>query len=393
MAQQSAAQPTAASNALPFKLATRRYYTNPGNMQAITSAGGVSQIQLLKTGYLSRIKLNVSGTITLSNSGTAAASVTPSVFWPWNLLSNIRLSVNPTDIFNVDGFGAYLANMQNHIAFAGAGALTEILGAGVTAAQGPTAIFGTTTGTLSVPASGNLTVQVGQIYNVPVAVDPQLKTGLLDLQAAGLNATLYCTAGQVTDWFGTLPSGVTVSGVNLTISPQMECFAKPNNAGSQPDTSYWHTWRYDDYPWTAAGDQLFNPAPGNVFLRVLARFLSGGYQGTPPAFLATAGNPNTSNFGNTKVDYTGLQEPELLPAVNRLLDFRELHGFDLPDGIIPFDFRDGGGSVELGWDPRDNYNTRKMTYFHVTANTAITPPAGSIIRWYREELVPVQRVG
>jgi hypothetical protein len=365
-------------------------------MQAITSPGGTSQLQMLKTGYLSKLALNVSGTITFNNTATSAATVNVSPFWPYNLLSNIRLSVNPTDIFNLDGFGAFLAGLQDHIAYAAGGPQSEIISNYVTANQGPAAIFGTAGtpgGTLTAAASGNTTIQIGHSYVIPVAVDEQLKTGLIDLQAAGLNMTLYCTAGQVADWFGTLPSGVTVSAVNINIVPQMTAFAKPASAGSQPDTSYWHTWRYEDYPWTAAGDQIYNPTPGNVFLRILSRFLSGGYQGTAPAFLATPGNPNTQNFNATKIDYTGLQEPEILPCVDRLRLFRQYHGFDIPDGVIPFDFRDGGGSVELGWDPRDNFNTRTMTYFHATVNSSLTPTAGSIIRWYREELVPVQRIG
>jgi hypothetical protein len=161
-----------------------------------------------------------------------------------------------------------------------------------------------------------------------------------------------------------------------------EFYSVPAERGAQPNTTYIHRIIGDTASWTASGDQIYKVPVNGTILRVWSDWKTNG---APAPFLATASDPTTQNFANTIVQYAATQRPEIEDSKIRAWRHRLNYNQDTPNGIILYDFAVGGGSIEMGADSRDAYDTQRLTEFAIVTNTSITPTTGTV-DYIRQEL-------
>src|SRR6476646_6715589 len=79
----------------------------PMNGLDFTASGRTSQ-PIPRVGYLGRIHIHFSGTLTVTLGGGTAAL---DALGPWNLCNRVRVQANSgQDIYSVSGYGAYLVD-------------------------------------------------------------------------------------------------------------------------------------------------------------------------------------------------------------------------------------------------------------------------------------------
>lgn len=334
------------------------------------------RVDLPQVGYAARLHIKAFGTIT-TNASAAGTWKTASGYWPYNLLSRLRLVSNEgLELYNTRGYVNQLVQMV-HRELCAPAQNPVALNYGVSNAGAPTAVTVFPTGTIGVSTTYNVCVD----YYIPIASDRFLTAGLLLLQNQATRVSLECTLGAGADW-GLTAGAETPS---ITVRAALEYFSVPADPQAQPDTSYIHRWIEDVQPWTASGDNLYKVPVNGVILNILSIYENAG---SPQPFFSTAGNPNTPNFGNVYVQYAASMRPEQEDFRLHLAQQRLVYGLDFPDGVFVWDFASGGGIPSLGIRPRDVYDTSQLTEFAIAENTTVTPGANSKIYRVRRELQP-----
>lgn len=199
------------------------------------TGGGVTQIELPKTGFLARLYLSISittaGTITTQNPLGACSAI-----------KRIRLSTNSgIDLFNVSGAGIHyiLQNMQ------------EL--EGVNGRQPKN--------------QGNSTLVTATSYNldaiIPVMLNLHDPVGLVLLQNEQLQVLL--TVEWESDVNVILTGGGTLTG---TCNPALEIFTVPPDKADYPPLNVVQQIIEDQYPIAATGDYILNVPRGNTYMQI-----------------------------------------------------------------------------------------------------------------------------
>lgn len=195
--------------------------------------GGITSIELPKTGLLARIYLNITGAV----SGTLSA---PNALGMASIIKRVRLATNSgIDIFNVSGAGfAYMLN--------------QAIETGLQPAQPSTAAFVAVTAT-------TYTLN----FVIPVMLNLHDPVGLILLQNEQLQTIL------TVEWEAdaTVATGATVTG---TAAVMVEFFTVPVDPADMPPLNLVHQTIEDQIGITASGDYIYNAPRGATYLQILA---------------------------------------------------------------------------------------------------------------------------
>jgi hypothetical protein len=372
-----------------FKHFTRR---NRAQLATMTFAGynDIQSRDLLQVGLNSRIDILVVGALTFA----AGATGTINDLWPGNLIRSIVLRSNEgTELYRTDGLTNLVLQKLRHrgeeISFqdrfatstTGKIKLFRQANTGQSVIMTP-GVSGTTALAPGVTAPTTGTFPICMRYRIDLATDDDLRSGLLLLQNQSVRATLELQLGQPADWgfTGTLPTIAT----SFTATVVQEYYSVPDDPKAWPDLTFVNRTISEVQPWTTSGEQIWRVPVSGIVYRLMRQYRSGGT--TAQAFMA-ADDPRNANFSQVRLTYGSTQTPEQEDARIHMLKQSDLYGRFLPDGIFVYDFYAGGGSVELGFDPRDAYDTSNLTEFLVAETTSVSPPANSVIVNTRQELL------
>lgn len=194
--------------------------------------GGITSIELPKTGLLARIYLNITGAV----SGTLTA---PNGLGMASIIKRVRLATNSgIDIFNVSGAGfAYMLN--------------NAIETGLQPAQPSTGAFvGVTATTYTLN------------FVIPVMLNLHDPVGLILLQNEQLQTilTIEWEADAV------VATGATVTG---TAAVAVEFFTVPVDPADMPPLNLVHQTIEDQIGITASGDYIYNAPRGATYLQML----------------------------------------------------------------------------------------------------------------------------
>lgn len=364
----------------PFRMATRRNRQMTQDM-AFTGPGQFQRVDIPQVGYLADIWIKLYGTIV---TGTSSAG-SYSNYFPWNILQSLSLRSNEgLEIYRTNGYSNLLIQSVMRPSFS-----PNMTSAGTTT-------LGSTSGMQTAvrcgPAAGSAradstTYNINVLYHIPVACDRRLSAGLLLLQNQATRLQLELQTNQYQGNGGINGIGTSTfalgSGGSLSLTARTVCefFAVPPDPASQPDLTFVHRWIEDSVSWTTTGNQQYLVPVNGVISRVICDVENNG----TPQIWFTGADPNAPTVGNSIVTYAASNSPETEDATILLGRQRYLYEADLPNGCLVWEFSDGAGGVEMGWDGRDVYDTALLTQFAVTLNISATPTSGKI-RYIRQEL-------
>ncbi len=288
------------------------------------AGGGLTQIELPKTGIFARLWLSISIT-------TAGTITTQNPLGACSALRRIKLTTNAgIDVYNVSGAGNFYL-LQNHVELGG-----------VTGRQPKN--------------QGNSTLVTATSYNLDMVIPIQLNLkdllGLLLGQNEQL--TLYLSVEWETDANVILTGGGTLTGV---CTPWIEYFTTPPDPIDRPPMDTIHQIIEDQVVIAATGDYIYQPPRGNIYLQIL-----GGYG----INAAPADNWNRAIYRINQNDI-------LMDVTPGWGDMVEGYRNNLTRvlGVVPFDFIGSDGFGSYG-SSRDFINSALLTDMQIVLTTTAT---------------------
>lgn len=324
--------------------------------QAFPGVGGSSNVQILQTGILSKLRIRFVGTVTVVLGGGTCATTSA---WPYNLLRRVVFSANgQSNLVNVSGWDLKVRNFVERADQNDRGVSRGIGGAspGTARTQGTLSLNNENWGLgQNVTAVAAATYDVDLIWEVPVSFDQLYLHGAVFAQTSSTDlnlrldwatsAELFALTGAAT---ATVAGNFVVEAVLFTI-PQA-----PDGSVLVPDLSMFHAMIGTRSPGPAIGMneiRLAGQGVGRQLMRVWFRTLNGA---TPAPLPMTA-----ANYGAIGWRYGGNDTPEqwqdgrLVAQINEGLfgsDFGSLQGYGILDWSSEFAVRDSideGAATEL----------------------------------------------
>jgi hypothetical protein len=284
------------------------------------AGGGITSIELPKTGFLSRIYLYIPITIT----GTLSS---PNALGVASVVKRVRVSTNSgIDIFNVSGPGyAYLLRHYQDIE----------------------------THDVSPKNNGTLAVTAASFrmdMAIPIMLNLHDPVGLLLLQNEQLQVVL------TVEWEAdtAVATGATVVA---TAEPTVEFFTVPPDRQDWPPLNIIHQIIEDNIAIAATGDYIYNFQRGNVYLQALA-----GYG------LAPVGVDNWSR-AIVRINQSDILYDLNVGAMDALVGYR--NGYQRSLGTLPFDFLGSDGLGNYG-SARDFINSGLLTDYQLVLSAVST---------------------
>ncbi len=351
--------------ATSFDLATRQTKRSYGSIQLPSQAG--VPFPMPKTGFLSKVTVAVSGTMTVTLGGGTA--VIDPILGPWGFFSRIILAINGSkQVYNIDGLGSYgFTAMSAHNAQPDNGMIpTPYPHSALVYAAG----VGAGANTWKLP------------FVIPVAPnDDELLGGFINMYDA-LQATL--TVQQPGAMYSLTPgiapilvTGAAVAAFAGAAKVNAETFDLPLQAvQANPPGGFLHTVNQTQVGLANTGEQQIKLDNEGVYLQVLHHMALNGIA-TSTQFDALALG---SQFSYKHYD----MESQFVLSQQRLM-----YGRDLPPGFVVTDLFYQGLPNLGGW--RDVFDASTVSDFR--AFVTITPGAvlGSnpTLRTYSRVLEPV----
>ena len=354
--------PTPAQSYAAFRRATQQNQYLNQNM-IFSQFGQLQTLQLPQTGYLGRIWLYFTGTIT-TGAGTPAGSWASYPPMPYNLIKKIRVYTSEgVEIVNISGWGLYLLNMRKESTPNMAGNVFAYLNSNTATALYQTVTPGAT------PAASTAYTLSGCL-EVPIVTDDVMMYGLINTQTNDVRVYMDIT------WCNQSDTG-SVSGVTLTpaftVYPQIEFYLVPGDSAAQPVLSYVHSLYEEYFPFTTVGDIIYRPTPGNIYMSLSGIVENNGAQVAP------------TNINTVKVVYAQGVSPFYEQYLNNIQRLKRTIGITPPDGYFSYSF-DYGNSDPTQADPRDWLNTAAQTDLQFVINVTGITPASAQLRCIREQL-------
>lgn len=218
------------------------------------ASAGVSQIPLPKVGYLSKIHLHVTGTMTVTP-GTGTATLSEK--GPWTLLRRVRYQIGSgTELVNVSGYGLHLVDMMKKLEWVpNDGKISSSYAAQIYRA--------------GVNSGANL-----WDFHITVPITPNERdlVGLILLQAEGTVTNLICewqVAGGATNDFPVVLTGNATASFVGRVEAYLETFTVPAEIENQPPLDRVHQILERTDPITSTGDMSVKLLEENTYLRIL----------------------------------------------------------------------------------------------------------------------------
>lgn len=278
------------------------------------AAAGVAQQPIPRVGYLARIHLHITGTMTVTpGTGTAVLSEKG----PWALLRRVRYSIGSgTEIFNTSGWGAHLVDYMaklNWIPEDGrmsASYANEVYQAGVSS------------------GANNWDFML----TIPIVPNERDLIGLILLQAEGTVTNLileWQVAGGATSDFPVVLTGNATATFAGQANIYLETFTVPAELENQPPLDRIHQVIERVDPIFSVGDNSIKLLEENTYLRIIHSVEINGVLSN------TALQQMTLRYNVTDVPYQiNRQMKEYLQ--------RRAYTRDFPKGMFFWDFFDQG---------------------------------------------------
>lgn len=350
-------------NDTPFGKNTRQQF-RPMNVLNFSASGRDSQT-IPRVGYLARLHVSFTGTLTVTLGGGTAAL---DALGPWNAVSRVRVAANAgQDIYSTSGYGNFLVNMLMMRPFPYQPD-TSVISPGLSYAG---QVFAAPT------ASGANTWEYG--FTIPIAVNDESELGLILLQNDLAVTTFALEFNQVFS-LTALQAPVLVTGAATAIltgvyTPTVEYFSVPAGGPQlQPDITWLHQTLEFTQPIAAVGDNQINHIRDNTYLGIIYQMILNNAQDTTDVdrirFVA--------NQSDTPYDFTKR-------ALLRLQ--RRNYGHDLPLGVYYLDLFHQGIPAFAG--ERDTFNGRSVSELAsiVTINSGATIGSNAKFNYIQRQLV------
>jgi hypothetical protein len=344
-----------------FRSATMKQISS-GPAFTFTSLGQTQQFRVPSVGYLARVRLLVSGNITIPSSPVGNWISYP--FLPYGLFSNVTLQTSENaNLINCSGLGLFAKGIRSTIA---TNALADPISVNNSANRASL---------LTIP-SGALVAGVipfNALLTVSNMTDDMSMLGLLNAQTIDTSIYLNVTLANV------LTTGATVpSAVNLTVTPVFEFFSVPNpQIAQQPDQNFAHTYIEEFYPISSNGNIQYHVPIGPIYMSLCGMLENNGAP-LPPA-----------NIQSVQMTYASTITPYNEPYAAHVGRYKDVYGQVLPDGMINYDQTLGSGLPQID-NNRDLINTSQQSDLLIQLGLSGVTWVNGGLRIWKEALVTLQ---
>lgn len=291
---------------------TRQNFRQAGSLNY--QSAGFQQLAMPRVGYLSKVVVHVTGTMTITpGTGTALLSEKG----PWPLLRRLRYQVGSgVELYNVSGYGTFLINRLLKMQFqpedgeVGAAFGGSIYAAGV--------------------ATGANTWNFFAV--VPVVPNDRDLVGLILLQAEGVVTNLivdWQVAGGATNDFPVVLTGNATAAFTGRADAWMETFTVPALVQDQAPLDRIHQIIERIDPITSIGDTTVKLLEENVYLRIIHA-------------IEVNGLLDTADVESLRFRYNMTDVPYEYDGATFLWQQRYRYTKDMPKGVFVWDFFDQG---------------------------------------------------
>jgi hypothetical protein len=278
------------------------------------AAASPAQLALSKVGYLSKIYIHVTGTMTCTpGTGTVALSEKG----PWALLRRVRYQIGSgTELFNVSGYGAYLVHLMAKLNWKpengeiSAPYATNIYSAGVN--------------------SGANTWNF--MLEIPITPNDRDLIGIILLQAESTATNLileWQTAGGATSDFPVVLTGNAAAAFVGEARVYLETFTVPAEVENQPRLDKIHQVLERVDPITSVGQMSLKLLEENTYLRIIHS-------------VEVNGALSTDAVESMQFRYNASDVPYDVGQAIKLFLQRKSYTKDFPKGMFFWDFFDQG---------------------------------------------------
>lgn len=278
------------------------------------NAGQSSQLSLPRVGYLARLHIKVTGTMTVTP-GTGSATLSEK--GPWALLRRVRYQIGSgTELFNTSGYGAFLVDYHSKLGWEpddgqiGASYASQIYSAGVSSGANTWAFH----------------------LTIPIVPNERDLLGLILLQSEGTvtNVLLeWQSAGGATNDFPVVLTGNATAAFTGNANVYVETFTVPAAIEDQPPLDRVHQVLETTTPITNTGDNVVKLLEENTYLRVIHS-------------VEVNGALSTDSIDTVRFRYNVTDVPYELDRSMHLYLRRRAYVRDVPKGTFVWDFFDQG---------------------------------------------------
>lgn len=338
-----------------FNLQTRAYEQGLGSM-SFAESQTIQQV-LPKSRFAQHLYLLVTGSFTCAHASKTTFAKAP--FDKYNLLKQIRLNYNSGfNPYQISGSKLWLYNqLQN--------GLNDYLDADN---------FGTNVlgNTVSVGGTSNA---VKFALECPLTINQRDTIGLINLQSVETSLTLQIDCDSVKSVM--TDTDITISNVNITITPVLRTFSIPAMADAVPDYSILKLVNEDSRQIIGNGDNRFTLQTGLTYRRILFFVTSDGKTALPASDIVKV--QVALNQADTPYSFSG----DYLAYKNKV----EYQG-SLPLGVYCIDFADNGLVNYAG--ARDYLDTEALTQLDLIITFAGLSGSTNMIYIIPEKLAKLQ---
>jgi hypothetical protein len=320
---------TPAQRLVLFAQLTRKYEQQ--NPTAIFADNTQLNLPLPKARFLSHIYLLVKGSFKAAHASKTSFAFAN--FGKYNLLKRVQLSIN-------NGFNPYdiSGNMLSIYNSVNKFSVSDSDPYGINVCGNTVSAAGTTN-------------EVCFLVELPITVNKRDMIGLVNLQDPTMIASLNLTCGAMLDMIATADKDVTISNVNINITPIIESFSVPTNPDAIPDYSVLKLV-HEQSENVVNTNEMTIKLPIGLIYRKFFIYLAQDANFTPI---------DTSKVAGFSIVFNQADSPVQVPA--QYVAYKNTQDYDagLPKGCYAFDFSTQG-IANMGGG-RDYIDSEKITEF------------------------------
>lgn len=278
------------------------------------ASAGISQLALPRVGYLSKIHLHVTGTMTVTP-GTGSATLSEK--GPYALIRRLRYQIGSgTELFNCSGYGSYLVDRHSKLQYkpddgeTSASFAAQLYRAGVASGANSWDFF----------------------LTIPITPNERDLVGLILLQAEGTVTNLlieWQTAGGATADFPVVLTGNATASFSGRAEIYLETFTVPAELENQPPLDRVHQVIERIDPISSVGDLSIKLLEENTYLRIVHS-------------VEIDGALSTDAIEKMQLRYNVTDVPYAIEKTMKLYLQRRAYTLDFPKGMFHHDFFDQG---------------------------------------------------
>jgi hypothetical protein len=349
--------PQTAINPAGFFAATRRL--NVRQKQGVFPGfGQADNVQILQTGIVSKLRIKISGTVTVTLGGGTCATTAA---WPYNLLKKVVFSANgQSNLISMSGWGLKVRQFIERGDSQDRGVARGVGGAspGTSRTQGTLSLnnedWGVGSNVTAIP--GAPTAYPFELeVEVPVSFDQLYLNGAIFAQTSSTDLNLQLNWANQADLFTVTGAATVAIAASYTVEAVLFTIPQGPDGGIMvPDLSVFHSLIETSTGTVALGmneTRLAGQGVGRQLMRVIFRVQNGATPAPLPM--------NATNFGQIGWRFGGNDTPEifqdgrLVAQMNENLfgvDFASLQGYGILDFCSEHALRDSideGTATEL----------------------------------------------